>query len=33
MAENEKITVFGTSAKYLSAIEKDGFKQRNDLVV
>ncbi len=33
MAENEKITVFGTSAKYLSAIEKDGFKprERNDL--
>ena len=33
IAENERITVFGTSAKYLSAIEKEGFKprERNNL--
>ena len=31
IAEHEKISVFGTSAKYLSAIEKTGYKPREDV--
>ncbi len=33
MAENEKLTVFGTSAKYLSALEKAGVRPKDEFAL